>query len=562
MIVRTLLLLASILMVAGPVRAEPWAHAAVAADHPLASAAGLEMLQQGGNAVDAAVATSFALSVVRPYSCGIGGGGFMMIHRPGASPPTIALSYRERAPAAVGPDYYVQLGQAGASSRGPHAVGVPGTVAGLLHALDRYGTLDRATVLAPAIRIARDGWPADAHHVKQVAEMSKVFAARPEVEAMAGTLWTELCDGGALQAGDTLRNPGHAAALELIATDGRRAFYEGPIAEAIVSTMRTWGGPLTHADLAGYEVRELEPLRGTFRGRDVLAMPPPSSGGIAMLQMLFMLDRRLEGLPELVHNDPAYVHLVVETMKLAFSDRAAYGADGEHVPVPVSGLLAPRNLLRRADTISLERTRPAQAYGPAGVVPEDGGTSHLSVVDAAGMAVACTETINLVYGSMVVVPGFGFALNDEMDDFTTIPGAANESGLLQSDKNLPEPGKRPLSSMSPTIILRDGRAVLVAGASGGPRIITSTTQAILNCLLFDMQPADAVAAARFHHQWMPDRVYFEERWSDEATIAALAQKGHETARREVIGNVQVIRVQPDGLRAASDPRKGGAPAGY
>ncbi len=547
---------------------QPFEHAAVAADHPLASEAGVEMLARGGNAVDAAVAASFCLSVVRPYSCGLGGGGFMVIYAPpdaDAPARTVALNYRETAPAAVGRDYYDErLGDETVSRLGVHAVGVPGTVAGLLTALTLYGTLDRSTVLGPAIRAAEEGWTADASHVRAGAELAERLQRRPDLRESGQSLWGALYRDGDVGVGDVLRNPHQARALRLIAAEGREAFYAGPIADAIVAAMTAAGGPITLEDLGAYTVQVTEPLRGSFGGSEILAMPPPSSGGVTMLQILGLIERRLETLDDPAHNGPAYVHLVAESMKHAFADRAAWLADPAFVAVPTDRLLAAAYLDQRADLISPRGTMETMRYGSAAEsdLVEDGGTSHISVVDARGMAVACTETINLIYGSAVVVPGFGFALNDEMDDFTTVSGRPNKFGLRQSDRNLPQPGKRPLSSMSPTIVVEHGRAVLVAGGSGGPRIISATVQCVLNCMLFEMPPAQAVGAPRFHHQWLPDVLQFEEAWNDTATVTALETRGHVTGRRDEIGVVQVITVGEDGVHAASDPRKGGAPAGY
>jgi gamma-glutamyltranspeptidase/glutathione hydrolase len=541
-------------------------HAAVAADHPLASQAGLEMLRRGGNAVDAAVATSFCLSVVRPFSCGIGGGGFMIIHVPadesGGEPRPIAINYRETAPAAVGPDYYINLDDDLASRFGVHASGVPGTVAGLCYALEQYGTLDLPTVLAPAIRAAENGFAADDSFVRAAEKTGERLNEHRHLREHASYIWTQLCHEGAIEVGDRITNPQQARALRLIADHGADAFYRGAIGRAITAVMDESGGPITLDDLAGYEIDVTEPLRGSFRGDEILSMPPPSSGGIATLEILGLLERVGVDPVSMPHNSPAYVHHVTEAMKHAFADRAAWLADAAFVEVPTDRLLSDAYLDELAARIDPDRTLDPYEYGSVTPAPADGGTSHISVIDADGMAVACTETINLEFGSLVAVPGFGFALNDEMDDFTTIPGEPNAYGLRQSDKNLPEPGKRPLSSMSPTIVLRDGRAVVIAGASGGPRIITGTLQCILNCLLYDMTPQEAVAQARFHHQWMPNRLYFEDAWEDEATIEALEALGHERDRRREIGVVQVIGVGRDGIRAASDPRKGGRPAGY
>lgn len=543
-------------------------HAAVAADHPLASQAGAEILRQGGNAVDAAVATSFCLSVVRPYSCGIGGGGFMVIYRPGTesqSPRAVALNYRETSPAAVGRDYYVQRAEGGddrASRFGHHASGVPGTVAGLLYALEHYGTLDRATVMEPAIRIAQNGWLADASHLSAAHSLGRALQDRPDLRQGAAYIWEQLCLSGAVEVGDRISNPQQARALRLIADQGAAAFYGGAIADAIAETMSDHQGTLTSSDLRNYRVVETTPLVGSFQGRAVLAMPPPSSGGIAILQILGLLERRL---PDLDPTDfqADYVHLVAEAMKHAFADRAEFLADAAFVDVPIARLLSDVYLDELASRIDLARTQDRFVYGSVTPAPADSGTSHLSVIDAGGMAVACTETINMGYGSLVCVPGFGFALNNEMDDFTTIPGQPNAYGLRQSDRNLPEPGKRPLSSMSPTIVVgRDGRAELVAGASGGPRIITGTLQCLLNCLLFDMPPAEGVGQPRFHHQWMPETLLFEGRWSDDGLRASMRARGHDVGERDGVGVVQLIRRHADRLRAASDPRKGGAPAGY
>ena len=569
-----LLLLVSALTTAGCAATSPpvlesrdilFAHAAVAADHPIASEAGLEMLRLGGNAVDAAVATSFCLSVVRPYSCGIGGGGFMLIHVPatnGSEARTIAINYRETAPAAVGPDYFIKLDDPTASRFGVHAVGVPGTVAGLAYALKTYGTLDLPTVLAPAIRAAEQGVPADANFVAAANELAQDFEKHPGQREKAAAIWRDLCRSGQVKVGDNIRQPQQAAALRLIALHGPDAFYRGEIAHAIVAAMNAHGGPITTDDLRNYKVVEMQPLRSDFRGHTILSMPPPSSGGIAMQQIFGILQRRWNDFAGLKHTSFPYVHLVTEATKHAFADRSRWLADPAFVDVPTGRLTSPEYLDQRAAAISMYETSGPQSYGSSEPAKDDAGTSHLCVVDAGGMAVACTETINLTFGSLISVPGFGFALNNEMDDFTTTPGQPNAFGLTQSDRNLPAAGKRPLSSMSPTIVLKGGKAVMVAGASGGPRIITGTTQCLLNCMLFDMTPVEAVAQPRFHHQWMPNVLQFEEGCVSQLTIDHLKAYGHETGSIAKVGEVQMIRVTQDGIRAASDPRKGGRPAGY
>lgn len=546
-------------------------HVAVAADHPLASQAGAEILRQGGNAVDAAVATSFCLSVVRPHSCGIGGGGFMVIHQPagdGKPAAQFALDYRETSPAAVDQAYFTRLDDPTASRYGVHAAGVPGTVAGLLHALDTWGTLDRATVLAPAIHIAREGFPADANHLAAAEHLRDLLDQRPELRPLLGKLWETLYRRGAIQLGDTVRNPGHARALEQIAEHGMSAFYEGEIAERIGAVMAEHGGPLTRRDLETFTSRTLEPIRGEFAGYQIIGMPLPSSGGLAVTTILALVDRRYETFGSPAPDSPDYMHLVAEAMKHAFADRAEWLADPAFVDVPVERLTSERYLDQLASRI--ERFQTADdpfSYGSvtpaAATTVPGGGTSHFSVIDADGMAVACTETINLTAGSLVAVPEFGFFLNNEMDDFTTIPDQPNAFGLRQSDRNLPEPGKRPLSSMSPTIVVKDGRARVVAGGSGGPRIITATAQVILNAIRFAMPPRDAVGRPRFHHQWMPNVLRFEETWDNASIRAALEARGHEIGRIDDVGVVQLISVDEDGrIRAACDPRKGGEPAGW
>lgn len=539
----------------------------VAADHAIASQAGLEMLRRGGNAVDAAVATSFCLAVVRPYSCGLGGGGFMVIHMTADDPmpaQNVAITYREQSPAAVGPDHYVQLAVPYASRYGPNAVGVPGTVAGLLTALDNYGTLDRATILRPAINAAERGYAIDADYVASSQEVIDDLAEHPEWIDLVGRErfdWfrRRFLFGSTPKVGQVLRQPELAQTLRLIARDGAAVFYSGEIARAIADSCPQ----MSRGDLARYEPRVGRPLQGHFRGRTVLAMPLPSSGGIAMLETLGLLERRWSDLVTTTQGSPQYIHLVVEAMKHAFADRAEWLGDDRFVAVPTSSLISSGYLDRIAARIDLERTQSPDAYGSREQLPLDSGTSHLGVIDQWGNAVACTETINLEFGSLLPVPEFGFMLNNEMDDFLAIPGERNAFGLQQSERNLPQGGKWPLSSMSPTIVLgANGRVEVVVGASGGPRIISGSLQALLDVLVFDWSAADAVSAPRFHHQWMPDVLQFENGWTDEAAIDAMRQYGHAVGRREDVGVVQLIRWSDDGWTAASDPRKGGAPAGW
>ncbi len=553
-----------------------FASGVVACDHPLASQAGREMLERGGNAVDAAVAASFALSVVRPYSCGIGGGGFMLVYLhddPRHGRMVRAIDYRERAPGAVGPTYFVDRPEADPRFSG-HAVAVPGTVAGLLHALETYGTMDRATVMAPAIRLAREGFEIDAHHVATALRMAREIdpaAATPSVVATRyGYVWRNFLTtsvGVPLRAGDRLVNEAQAAALERIALDGRAGFYAGETASRVATAVQSAGGVLTLADLAAFEAVEHAPISAAYGQRVVFLMPPPSSGGICAAQTLGILER-IEAIDAGVagaksSGNPRFAHALVESFKHAFADRARWLGDAEYVSVPMARLLDPTVLARRAARWDPETTLPQEAYGRAVAPPVDGGTSHVSVVDAMGNAVACTETINTLFGSRVGVDGGGFVLNNQMDDFLTRPGEANAYDLVQAERNLPEPGKRPLSSMCPTIVLgTDGRVELVLGASGGPRIITATVQVLLNVTRFGLDAYDAVAAPRYHHQWAPNVLQLEPALTDGALADGLLSRGHEIAPRDEVGVVQVVRRVRGGWQAASDPRKGGAPAGH
>jgi gamma-glutamyltranspeptidase/glutathione hydrolase len=556
-----------------------WTGGVVAADHPLASEAGAKILRAGGNAVDAAVASSLALSVVRPYSCGIGGGGFMVVRladdpttpEPG-DPLEVAIDYRERAPMAMTPGHFEDLPE-DASRFSGSAVAVPGTVAGLLHALERYGTMDRRAVLAPAIRLARDGFALDHSAVDAADELAAFLDAGDETPRGAAFLRARLAGGGAASVGDTLRLPEQARALELIAERGRDGFYAGEVAAALVRAVRDAGGVMTLDDLARFQPTEGPPMVGEAFGRRWVCMPLPSSGGVTMLQILSILEQRGDLWRGVDRRDPAYLHALVESMKHAFADRAALLGDPEFVDVPVDRMLDPARLRAAASRIDPARTFAPPRYGVASPPPTDGGTSHVSVVDRWGNAVACTETINLVYGSRVAVPAFGFVLNNEMDDFLTRRGEANAFALVQDERNLPAPWKRPLSSMSPTIVVdAGGRVEAVAGASGGPRIITGTLQALLNTLVWGLDAREAVGAPRVHHQWRPDAVYVETvvwpgqaGWPllDAAARAALEARGHAFASRREVGVVQLVRRARggEGWEAASDPRKGGAPAG-
>lgn len=558
-----------------PAQAAPpaFAHAAVAADHHLASEAGVEILRQGGNAVDAAVAVSLTLSVVRPESCGIGGGGFMLIHlakSEKSDSKTVALSFREQAFAKSSPTYYPQKTDPDASTRGGTSVAIPGSIAGLLEALETYGTLDRAAVFAPAIRAARNGFHADDHLVGACEAVAKKFKQRPEFAGRFAFLNSRYLKDGRLAVGDLITNPEHAAALELIATGGKAAFYEGPIAIAIVEAVTRDGGELTLEDLKSYRTETLQPFAINFRGETILTMPPPSSGGVVVAEILGILDRHPQALAAAVAAGPmsaAYIHLVTEASKHGFADRARWLGDSASARAAAATLTDPEYLDKLAARFNPSRTLAPERYGSTPPKPaparDDHGTSHFCVIDQHGNAVSCTETINLEFGSFLDVPGYGFMLNDQMDDFTARPGEANAFGLKQSDANAPGPGKRPLSSMTPLIVLSDDKVRLLAGASGGPRIISGTLQSTLKVLLFDFSAHDAVASPRFHHQWDPNVLGLEQTLFDLPVTAELKTLGHDTRPREGVSHTQLIRVLDDNTKQpASDPRKGGRPAGY
>ncbi|MEZ6059766.1 MAG: gamma-glutamyltransferase [Planctomycetaceae bacterium] len=560
----TALLLLPGLSVASP---QTFPQAVVAADHPAASAAGIEMLQQGGNVVDAAVATSFALSVVRPASCGIGGGGFMLIWD-AEKHQAVALDYRERAPASATPEMFAQNGAASqpedASVRGGRAVAVPGTVAGLCYAAEHYGTLPLATLLAPAIRLAHEGVAVDEFDVEaqhdtlgklnRFAGYDSRFASLRRLYLNRGQLWS---------AGDRFHSPQHRL-LQIIAAEGRAGFYEGRVAEAIAGTVRNHGGAMTMDDLRTMQPVVRAALVRRFGGADIVTMPPPSSGGVALLQMLQTLERweteSGRSLNSLHQNSADYIHVVTEAMKHAFADRAEFLGDSDFVDVPVRRLLDADYAGGMAGKITLNRTLSQEAYGRFFNRP-DAGTSHFSVIDAAGNAVACTETINLTYGSFVVVPEFGVVLNNEMDDFAARPGEPNAFGLIQSNANAVAAGKKPLSSMTPTILVVDNQAVFASGASGGPRIISATLQSILNHVVFGMPPDQAVATPRFHHQWSPNELLLEEAIPD-AVARDLQSRGHAVKRSSGLAAAQAAARDASGLTGGSDPRKGGKPAGF
>jgi gamma-glutamyltranspeptidase/glutathione hydrolase len=584
---RTLaLLLAATLTLAGGCAAPPDGPArytaVVAADQPLASEAGARILERGGNAVDAAVAAAFTLSVVRPQSCGLGGGGFMVIHLPPAAghrpaPVDTTINAREWCPGGVDADTFARSTDPHASTVGGLAVAVPGSVAGLLCAQQKYGRLDRETVLQPAIDAADKGFAVDAAYMTAAAETIAKFRADPGLQKRFPFLWQTLLREGGVTEGDRIVNHAQAFALREIARAGVAAFYTGPMSDAIAKACREAGGVLTVEDLAGYSRRgvvEEPPLPGLAFGHTLLTMRPPSSGGLALVQVLSMLDQRhsdaLLGVDE-----PAFAHELAECFKLAFADRATFLADPAFSKFKVWPLLTRADLHARSRLVDSSHTHPPAYYARSQApldAARDSGTSHVSAVDRWGGACAATQTINLYFGSYVCVDGYGFLLNNEMDDFTTRRGSANAYGLRQSDDNLPQPGKRPLSSMTPTIVLDSrGNVEAVAGASGGPRIITATTQALINALLRRDDAVTAVTRPRLHHQWLPDTLALEplvDAAANDRLTESLTAKGHKVQPAKGEAAVQlIVRMRPADAQgpanytAGCDPRKGGKPAG-
>jgi gamma-glutamyltranspeptidase/glutathione hydrolase len=542
-------------------------HGVVAADHPAASGAGARILREGGNVVDAAVATSFALSVARPASCGIGGGGFMVIWD-AKNQKSVALDYRERAPAYSVAEDYGTAADAGhaepVSVRGGLAVGAPGTVAGLCYAAEKYGTMPIRQLLQPAIDLCRQGVEIDEHDIEvQTSTLQTIRTHEGYASRFAPLVKHYLNDGVKWKDGDRFHSP-QAAILEVIATCGATGFYHGDVAQAIVRTVVAESGRMQISDLETYKPSERRTLQATFHGNHFITMPPPSSGGVALLQTLQTLesweDRNSTTLKSLAHNSPDYIHIVTEALKHAFADRAEFLGDADFVEVPTARLLSREYARDIAAHIDKTKTHSMSEYGRF-FAHSDSGTSHFSVIDAAGNAVACTETINLAFGSFVVVPEYGIVLNNQMDDFTAKPGEANAFGLIQGEANAIAPGKKPLSSMTPTIIIEDGKATYACGASGGPRIITATLQNILNHAVFGMPADQAVAASRFHHQWSPDELLLEpELYQTMSTL--LQAKGHITQRVSSLAATQGAAFQSNQLTGGSDFRKYGQPAGY
>jgi gamma-glutamyltranspeptidase/glutathione hydrolase len=545
-----------------PARIEPVTarHGMVVTQEKRASGIGRDILEKGGNAVDAAVAVGFALAVTLPKAGNLGGGGFMLVHLAERNE-DVAIDYREAAPHDTTPDVFLdQNGDADPrkSRDSGLAIGVPGTVAGLSIALERFGSgkFSLADLIAPALALARDGIPIEDDLV------DSLLLAQPRLARFASSARIFLkADGAPLGPGDRLVQPDLAASLEAIARDGARAFYRGPIADEIVAAAREAGGRMTRGDLEGYGAILRQPVRGSYRGYEVVSMPPPSSGGVHLIEMLNVL----EGIAprEFAAPSPANLHLMIETMKLAYADRAEYLGDSDAVEVPIARLTSKSYADQLRAGIDRHKARPALDIR-AGAPPRwsGGNTTHFSIVDQSGNAVANTYSLNFNYGLGLVAGSTGIVLNNTLDDFAAKPGVPNAFGLTGGAANAPGPYRRPLSSMAPTIVLKDGAPAFVTGAPGGSRIITTVLQVLVNAIDFKKPIAEAVSAPRVHDQWLPDEVVVERTLPAE-TVRALTARGHKLRIGPTGGSANSIAVTPAGLVGAADTRaKGATAAGY
>ncbi|MBL6897673.1 MAG: gamma-glutamyltransferase [Luminiphilus sp.] len=525
----------------------------VVSPEALAGEIGLAILKEGGNAVDAAVATGFALAVTLPRAGNIGGGGFMLIHLAETNE-QVFVDYRETAPAAATRDMFLKEDGSVDQSKAyfsHQAAGVPGTVAGLIHAQERFGKLTLKQVIQPAIDLAEKGFAtplalhmslnARAERLAENAEAKRIYLQGGEAAPAPGTLLTQ---------------SDLASTLKRIRDKGADGFYKGETAELIAGDMAANGGLITTEDLAGYRALERPPVRGTFRDFEIVSVAPPSSGGVHVLQMLNILEPY--PLESYGHNSAAYLHRVIESMKLAYADRSRYMGDPDQTVIPTKALISKEYGAERRKLIDAERAKTAEEIGPGNPVPtESPDTTHYSVADAEGNVVANTYTLNFSFGSHIVVPGTGILLNNEMDDFAAKAGDANAYGLVQGEANTIAPGRRPLSSMTPTIVFKDGQPWLAAGSPGGSLIITTVLQTLLNAMVFDMNIATAVAAPRVHNQWMPDRTLVEPGISAD-TQRLLEEWGHQLSpTRRTIGRSNSLMIDEGWMQGFADMRRPG-----
>ena len=520
----------------------------VASEQGLATQVGLDILKQGGNAIDAAVAVGFALAVVLPNAGNIGGGGFMVLHDDKTGK-DVAIDFREIAPAKASRDMYLdnQGNVIDGKSLFTHdASGVPGTVAGMEYALKKWGTMPLSKVLEPAIKLADKGFIVSDVLAKTLKEEKSTLGKWSASKAIF------FKNGEPLKSGDLLVQKDLAKSLRLIAKQGAKAFYQGEIATKIAKEMQSHGGTMTLEDLKAYKVVERQPIIGDYRGYKVVTMPPPSSGGVHLIEILNMLEHypiKEDGV-----NSAKNIHHMAESMKLAYADRSEYLGDPDFVKIPVTGLTSKAYANERVKTIDDNKARLSSNIKPGKPQPyESDQTTHFSVMDKAGNAVAVTYTLNLNFGSGIVVEGTGILLNNEMDDFSVKPGVPNAFGLVGGAANAIEAKKRPLSSMTPTIVMKNNKPWLVTGSPGGARIITTVLQSVVNTIDHEMNPAEAIITPRVHHQWLPDELRVEEGISPD-TIKLLQDKGHKVVTKAPMGRIQIIQADDSGFYGYSDPR--------
>lgn len=538
-----------------------------------ASDIGLAVLRRGGNAVDAAIAVAFALGVTHPSAGNIGGGGFMVVRFPDGR--SIAIDYREMAPSKAHRDMYLDSeGEVTRDSReGPRAAGIPGVVAGMAMAHAKYGSLPWNELVEPAVKLARDGWALDSFHAddlswgtKRMKKLAKAASDKDPKGALAAaytaTLATFLqADGSLYKTGEVWKQPDLARTLDAIAKGGADAFYRGALARDMATRVQAMGGIWTAEDLAGYRAIEREPIVFEYRGHQLITMPPPSAGGIVLRHILAASE--VLDLPGMDWDSPDRIHLYVEALRRIYADRNYLLGDPDFVNIPMARLLDVSYMKNRMADVKADRATPSAEVGTGIEVKESEQTTHFSVVDQTGMAVSNTYTLNGGFGAKVQIPGTGVTLNNEMDDFTAKVGAPNMFGLVQGPQNGIQPGKRMLSSMTPTIVVKDGKLRAVVGSPGGPTITTTVAQVIMQLIDHDRTLGQAVAAARVHHQWKPDAIWHEP--LPEATLDALKKRGHEERERGSIGHANCIEVDPEtgGLRAVADvARDGGKAVAY
>ncbi len=540
-------------------------HAAVASDHPLASAAGVTSLKAGGNAVDAACATALALGVVHPDASGIGGGGFAIVYL-AASKQSYAVDFRERAPAAITPASFFKDGKAdpALSQHGGLAVAVPGEVRGLAEMVKRWGKLPFSKCVEGAQRLAWRGFPISWRLARSLGALHPAAGTPPAGDA--GFL--KMFATKPLAEGDTFKRPELAWTLQRLRAGGADAFYKGPVAQEIVKAVRAAGGVMSEQDLADYTATVRTPLEGRYRSLRVLSMPPPSSGGVVLIEALGILSNVYRTSQDVRHEgrgSSAYLHVLAEALKHGFADRARYLGDTDFVKVDLAHLTSPAYHAELARRIKPDAVLPRDAYGTPGPAPEqhrDGGTTHLSVIDAEGNAVALTTTVNLGFGAHLVAGKTGVLLNDQMDDFSLTPGVPNAFGLIGNAQNAVAPKKRPLSSMTPTIAVDgDGRVRVVVGAAGGPTIISATAQVLLNVVDWKLDAQAAVAAPRIHDQWFPDVLDVEPEIARDV-VDNLTRRGHKVQELPHIGTANVLVRTDQAIEAGAEPRSPSQPAGY